>query len=522
MSQPAVIYARYSSHMQRDVSIEQQVDACRKYARENDLEILRVYDDHAMSGTNDNRPAFQQMIKDSASRAFSFVIVYSLDRFSRDRYDSAVHKHTLKEHGVRVLSAMENIQDNPTGVLMESILEGFAEYYSKELAQKIKRGQRSNAEKCLAPGSLPLGYTKGPDGKYAVVPEEAAVVREVFRRVADGEAFVSIFQDLNDRAILTKRGRLWNRNSFSKMLSNERYIGVYEFAGVRVEGGVPPIIERGLFDRVQLYLGNKKSPRGPQRRQREGGVYLLTGKLYCGECKGAMVGTSGTGKHGELHYYYACRGKIKEGSSCRKRNVSRDYIEGVIAREILAQIFAPDNAEYIADQLLSYLSENQETEEMRNYAARIAQLEKERDNTLRAIRQGVFAPSVQEMLTQIEAELSSLRARLSIEQDRHSLNITKAEILAVLDLFREGDLASKEYQAKLIDTFLVRAYLYDDRVTLALNYTGIGTSDIEIPFDIDAAAAPPGSDKAPASPLDRPYPNRPVFVQGLCLVRVRI
>ena len=521
MPQLAVIYARYSSHMQRDVSIEQQVNACRKYAQENGLEILRVYDDRAMTGTNDNRPAFQQMIKDSAARAFQFVIVYSLDRFSRDRYDSAIHKHTLKEHGVRVLSAMENIQDNPTGVLMESILEGFAEYYSKELAQKIRRGQRNNAEKCLAPGSLPLGYKKGADGKYEIIPAEAAIVREIFRRVSDGEAFAAIFDDLNNRAILTKRGRPWTKSSFSKLLSNERYIGIYEFAGVRVEGGVPPIIDKTLFDRVQIYCKQKTNPRGPQKRRREFGTYLLTGKLYCGECKGAMVGTSGTGKHGELHFYYGCKGKLKENTGCRKRNVARDYIEAVIARAIQALIFSPENAELIADELLTYIRDNRETDEMLNYKARIAQLEKEQANTLKAIRQGVVVASVQEMLLEIESELSSIKARLAIAQDRNRLDITKDEILAILEIFRAGDLTSKEFQEQLIDTFLVRAYLYDDRAKLILNYTGIGSNEIEIPFDVDDVDTGGSSDKDCLSPLDPHYTN-PRFIQGLYVVQIAV
>lgn len=516
----AVIYARYSSHNQRDVSIEQQVDACKKYAADNGLEILRVYADRAMSGTTDARPAFQQMIRDSASRAFSFVLVYSLDRFSRDRYDSAVHKHTLKEHGVRVLSAVENLRDDPTGVLMESILEGFAEYYSKELAQKIKRGQRSNAEKCLVPGSLPLGYKKGDDGRYAVEPAEAAIVQEIFTRVAAGEPFVSIFEDLNRRSILTKRGRLWNKNSFSKLLSNQRYIGVYEFSGVRVEGGVPAIIDRSLWDRVQVYLENKKSPRGPQRRRHEGGMYLLTGKLYCGECGGPMVGTSGTGKHGELHYYYACRGKIKEGTSCPKRNAARDFVEAAVARAVQALIFAPEHAEAIADQLLIYLEENRDTAEIKGLRARIAQLEREQANTLRAIRQGVIAQAVQEMLTEIENELSSCRARLSVAEAQQSVPFTREEILAVLDMFREGDLASKEYQSRLIDAFLVRAYLYDDRLTLLLNYTGRGTSEVEVPLELSPPGS--GSDKLCTSPLNEPYPNQVRFISGLFVVCVRI
>ena len=153
----AVIYARYSSSNQRDVSIEQQVKACRKYAESNGYDVVRVYADHAMTGMNDNRPQFQMMIRDSATHAFQFVIVYSLDRFSRNKYDSAIHKHTLKENGVAVLSAVENISDGPVGVLMESVLEGFAEYYSKELAQKVRRGMQSNAEKCMVLGPLPLG-----------------------------------------------------------------------------------------------------------------------------------------------------------------------------------------------------------------------------------------------------------------------------------------------------------------------------------------------------------------------------
>lgn len=519
MPQTAVIYARYSSHQQRDVSIEQQVDACLRYAQENDLDVLRVYADRAMTGTNDNRPDFQAMIRDSASRAFSFVIVYSLDRFSRDRYDSAVHKHTLKEHGVRVLSAMENIQDNPTGVLMESILEGFAEYYSKELAQKIRRGQRSNAEKCLAPGSLPLGYKKGGDGRYEIVPEEAAVVREIYTRIAQGELFASIYEDLNRRGITTKHGRKWTTNSFSKLLSNERYVGVYEYAGVKVEGGVPPILERELYDRVQARCRSKANPRGPQKRRRETGVYLLTGKVYCGYCRGAMVGTSGTGKHGELHYYYACRSRIKGGSGCKKKSVPRDRLEDAVARAIQGLIFDPENAERIAEELLAFMAADRETEAAAAYRSRIAVLEKERANTLRAIRQGVIAPSVQDMLTGIEDELADLSARLALEEDRRSLSITKAEILAILALFRDGDMTDKVFQERLFDAFLVRAYVYDDRVRLILNYTGIGSNELDVPLEIENLDPPPGSDSALSCPLGLSYPN-PAFIQGLVVVDV--
>lgn len=519
MPQLAVIYARYSSHAQRDVSIEQQVNACRKYAAENALEVLRVYDDHAMTGTNDNRPAFRQMIKDSASRAFQFVIVYSLDRFSRDRYDSAIHKHTLKEHGVRVLSAMENIQDNPTGVLMESILEGFAEYYSKELAQKTMRGIRSNAEKCLATSQPPFGYRINEQNRYEILPSEAAVVREVFERVAAGTPLSVIIEDLNARAIPTKRGGKWNKNSFSRLLSNERYTGVFIYSDIRVDGGMPQIVSRELFDRVQLYCRTKTNPRGAQKRRRETGTYILTGKLFCGHCKKPMVGVSGTGKHGELHFYYACKGRL--GRVCSKKNVQREFIESLIAGKILGLISDDENASAIADMLLDYLHSSGESEEIKNLRSQISALEKEQANTLKAIRMGITSRAVQTMLEQIEADLDALRARLSIAEERSRVTVTKAEILALFDVFRDGDLASKDFQERLIDAFLVRAYLYDDRVKIIFNYSA--NTELEIPFDPDA---PPdgvriGDTKGHLCGLIRTHAGV-YFIRGLFVIEAKI
>ena len=130
-----VLYCRYSSHSQREVSIDQQIKECRKFAERNGIEVVKVYDDRAMTGTNDRRPQFQQMLSDAETMRYQYVIVYSLDRFARDRYDSAVYKRQLKQYGKKVLSATENISDDPTGILMESLLEGLAEYYSNPEAR---------------------------------------------------------------------------------------------------------------------------------------------------------------------------------------------------------------------------------------------------------------------------------------------------------------------------------------------------------------------------------------------------
>lgn len=121
----AVIYARYSCDKQTEQSIEGQLRVCEEYAKRNNILILNTYIDQAMSGTNDNRPDFRKMIKDSANHTFELVLVYKLDRFSRNKYETAIHKKTLRDNGVKVISAMENIPDTPEGIILESLLEGF-------------------------------------------------------------------------------------------------------------------------------------------------------------------------------------------------------------------------------------------------------------------------------------------------------------------------------------------------------------------------------------------------------------
>lgn len=121
----AVIYARYSSDTQTEQSIEGQLRVCQQYAKANNILIVGTYIDRAMTGTNDLRPDFQRMIKDSSKHQWDMVLVYKLDRFSRDKYESTIHKHTLKENGVKLVSAMENIPDSPEGIILESLLEGF-------------------------------------------------------------------------------------------------------------------------------------------------------------------------------------------------------------------------------------------------------------------------------------------------------------------------------------------------------------------------------------------------------------
>ena len=304
-----VIYARFSSHNQSEQSIEGQQKECYAYAEKNGLTIIREYIDRALSGTTDKRPEFQQMIEDSAKRQFEYILVYQLDRFARNRYDSAIYKQKLKKYGVRVLSARENFSEDPAGVLLEGMMEVYNEYYSRELSQKITRGMDLNAEKGLSTGgNVALGFCVDKDKHFQIDPDTAPIVQKIFEMYAHGSTMADIIRYMNTLHIETSRGNEFNKNSIRKILTNKRYKGVYTYRGQEFENSIPRIISDTLFDEVQLMMEkNKQAP----ARSKAKVEYILTTKLFCGHCESMMTGVSGVGKSGKTYNYYACNNASK-------------------------------------------------------------------------------------------------------------------------------------------------------------------------------------------------------------------
>lgn len=485
LQEPCFVYARYSSHAQRDVSIEEQLADIEVYCRQNNLRIVKVYADRALSGTTDKRPQFQQMMKDAAHGKARYVVVWKTDRFARNRYDSATYKYRLKRYGVRVLSAKEAIPDGPEGILLESVLEGSAEYYSANLSQNIKRGMRYNATLCkVNNGSMPYGYCKGEDGRFAIVESEAEVVREIFRKVAEGVPFVEISNDLNGRGIRTKTGGLWGRNSYHGMLKNEIYVGVYRYSDVRVEGGAPAIVDKARFLEVQQRLATKKNPQG---RHRENGEYMLTGKLFCGLCGSPMVGVAGTGKHGELHHYYVCQKRRRE-KSCSKENVNRDWLERFVVQSTLDYVLQPEVIEWIADAAMEYQEREGNSAVLLGLRDELDANAKATANVMKAIEAGIITVTTKARLTELEAEAARLRDAITVEEAALT-HIERDYLIYWIKRFCGGPIEDAAFRRKVIDTFVNSVYLWDDRIRIAFNYHGKGsTVDAELVTNAEGAA----------------------------------
>lgn len=255
-----VIYARYSSEKQQETSIEGQIRDCMAYAEHHDITIVDTYIDRAYTGTDDNRPDFQRMIADSSKGIFDTVIVWKYDRFARGILVCALNMDKLTKNDVKLVSAKETVAEGPEGILAMSIFMGMAEYFSLELAVKVKRGMRENALQAkYNGGTVTFGYYIDENKYFQVDSQTSAIVLDVFTKYDEGFSMKEIKDYLNDTGVRAVRNKTTSSKPvgidfISNLLHNRRYIGEYKFDDTVVSNQIPAIVPQELFDRVQEKL----------------------------------------------------------------------------------------------------------------------------------------------------------------------------------------------------------------------------------------------------------------------------
>ena len=453
----AVIYARYSSDNQTEQSIEGQVRVCTEYAKSHDILILDTYVDRAMTGTNDLRPDFQRMIKDSTKREWDYVLVYKLDRFSRDKYATAIHKKTLQSNGVKLLSAMENIPDTPEGIILESLLEGMNQYYSAELAQKVKRGMNESRKKGQFTGGYLLYGYKVENKKIIVDEEQADIIRYIFEAFANGVYVKDIIANLTERGILN-RGKPFARNTVYRLLDNEKYVGIYRHGEEAIENIYPPIISKELFARVR-----EKTKANKYGKRSVDVVYLLRHKLTCGYCGQPISAETGTARNGKVKRYYKCLGR-KHNNGCLKATTLKDQLESIILTTIINELSNPKNLECIVSCILK----EQERQGNHNAALKLLLREKKQvdtayENMMTAIERGIITNGITKRLRELEAQQEELEREILIEQNKIEVRLTAADI-------REHYKAALTMESQAIINFLIKEIvLYDDKIEIYFN-----------------------------------------------------
>jgi len=489
----AVLYARFSSDNQREESIEAQLRAMHEYCSRNSIVIIHEYCDRAKSATTDDRPEFLKMIAASREGDFDFAIVHKLDRFSRNRYDSAYYKRELKKNGVQLLSVLEQMDDSPESIILESVLEGMSEYYSKNLAREVMKGMRESAMDCRYIGGwVPYGFRVDPQThRYIINDYEAEAVRMIFRDVADGCGYNVVLNKLNSMGYRTRLGNTFSKETLYEMLRNEKYNGVYVFSRaaskdelgrrnnhldkpiedqIRIPGGMPKIVDDETFARVQAILTSRKR----HRRQKSKRNYLLTGLVFCGLCGHRYCGDSmQTGKDRKVVGTYACNNRNNHGARiCRNQNVRQQPLEEMVLRKIEETVFGESRIPDIvrAYRELSQQEEGEDKDKIRILRQNLKTVEQKITNIVNIIANTGSAALVTQ-LTQLEREKELLDVK--IQDEERSAEESELDEEAILTAFRQaqkmfhsGTLPQME---QIINLYLDRVVVFPDYVEIHLN-----------------------------------------------------
>ena len=461
----AVIYARYSSDNQSEQSIEGQLHVCEDYAKNNDIILLDTYIDRAMTGTNDNRPAFQQMLKDSKKREWDYVLVYKFDRFSRNKYETAIHKKTLRDNGVKLMSATEYLPDTPERIIIESMFEGYAEYYSAELSQKVRRGMKETRLKGnFTGGNVLFGY-KVENHKVIIDDTKAEVVRYIYSQYASGVYVKDIIDSLTAKGIFNK-GKPFARNTIYNILKNEKYSGIYRHKGEVFDNMYPAIIDDKTFDKVRkLTNKNKYGKRSTEVS------YLLSTKTICGYCGERITGETGTSKLGDVKRYYKCFGR-KRKNGCKKTMVRKDPLEKLVADSIIQELNSPKTIDSIVKALLKMQDSNNKNNPLLSLLIKERnQTETVINNIMDAIEKGVVTNTTTKRLKENEQKLEDLERKIIIEKSKTNVQLTEKEI-------RQFYEKALHMEAKMLIHYLVKQIvLYDDKIEIRFYHPLTTSSD---------------------------------------------
>ena len=511
----AFIYCRFSSHKQQELSIEGQRDICLEYAQKHNITVVGEYIDRARSARTENRADFRRLIRDATAGVVDCVLVWRYDRFFRDRAESALYRRQLEAAGVRLISVTEFIPDGSAGVITQGMIETVAEYFSAKLSEDVSRGMNKAAQHCQVTGSAPLGYRPGPDKRWQIDPVGAELVRRIFEWYDSGQPMEQLARQFNQEGHKTAKGVAFNRSSFSTILRNKKYIGIYEYNGtVSVAGGCPRIIEDDLFFQVQRRLEANRHRPGAYKAQAS---YYLSGKLFCGLCGSPMTGTAGTSRHGVRHHYYTCNNR--RAKVCDKKNERLEPIEAAVLQAAL-DVLTDENIAYISKEVERRCAENSDSIALlSSLRAQLADVERQIKNIGAAIAQGIITETTKQLLMDAEADRAGLRQQIEKAKVQASLEVKAEAVACWLDGFRHGNRNDPDFRREVYGALVHSVFVYDDYLKIIFNVDRAGA--VVVPFSAVEKAAVSESPRAVSgSYLERsgvPKKNNPNHICGFGL-----
>ncbi len=281
-----------------------------------------------------------------------------------------------------------------------------------------------------------------------------------------------IIRHLNEKKIKTSRDNEFNKNSIRKILTNKRYIGIYIYKDIEIKDGIPRIISDELYKKVQIMMSKNKTAPARSKAKVE---YILTTKLFCGFCDSMMVGVSGTSRNGSTYNYYSCNMSRKK--QCEKRTVSKDYLEDLVVKET-KKILTDKNIDRIAKEVVALCEKEKNNENVGRLRKLLKENEKATDNLMKALEQGQIADIVADRIAQKKAEREELQKQIIQEENQYPV-LTIPQVKFFMGRFKSGNVNDMKYRKALVDTFIRKITLYEDKMTILYN-TQDGQSSVPL------------------------------------------
>ncbi|MBR2804568.1 MAG: recombinase family protein [Eggerthellaceae bacterium] len=477
------VYARFSCDKQRDESIEDQVNEAQKYCIEHGYVIVNVYPDYAISGRSDERPQFLQMIEDAKKGMFDTVLVWKMDRFARNMQDQYYYEKLINDAGVRLESVKEHIAGNSIEASMsKGMLAIFAQIRSQQSAEDTMRGMLGKARKCQYLGVHWFGYSHDGD-EITLDPVNAPIAREIHVRYLRGESQKDIVQWLNGIGVRGTTGKPVGNTFVTGILKHMVYAGVYMWGKqkdergnvvlgpdgkpvplVRVEDGVPAIVTMEEKERCLWRLTYRKHANAKAD-------YLLSGKLFCGDCALPMHGETCKNHDGVQFFRYCCQGKRKACSGI----YWKDRTEEAVAKAIRATLARAEVRERIASGFMEYRAGQKPEASIEAAMADLKAIGKQRQNLIKAVEDGMPYKHVQEKMEKLDAQEAEAERKLA-RLEKSVCEITKADALQFLELLADGMLSTDE----LLKGFVSSVWAKGDILLAVLNFAGKDSTPYEI------------------------------------------
>lgn len=464
-----VIYARYSTDKQRELSIETQISVCRKFAKENNIKIVKNYIDRGISGTTDERPSFQKMIADSKNDMFDYVIVYKSDRFARNNYYAVVYEHELEENGVRLLSATEPINDEDSSLIMKNIFRAFNQEFISTLKKRINYAFEKKVEKGeVISGKVPLGY-KIENKKMVIDKKTAPLAQLIFKMYATGKSSSEIRDYLDKKGIRSKLGNKISRNSILQIIGNEKYTGMFKYNGNEYPNYYPALISKEMF---QICKEKRAFFREAGATNKTDRVYLLRGKLFCMHCGTKMYPTNASyvNKKNEkiTFFYYNCKDSKKDfGNACSRKSVRMDLVDKIVINTIKNNLLGKQLKNTL-EQIKRFYRTTPDKKELNALQEKLSLIDVEINNIINAIKSGIDSVALKEELIRLEKEKKEITINLEILKKESTPIIDEDAFYFWADQFKESKLSKKE-ERELVEIFIDKIIVGDKSLLIAYN-----------------------------------------------------